>query len=47
MRKPRIPISARKKKVVKRGNNKQETQVEDNEEVYGDIQHLQSGECRV
>jgi len=43
MRKPRIPISARKRKTVKRRDNKQETQAEDKEEVYEDIQHLQSG----
>ena len=43
MRKPRMPISTKKKKTVKHGNDKQEAQAKDKEEVCEDIQHLQSG----
>lgn len=43
MRKPRMPIIVKKKKLVKLGGDKQEAQVTDKEEVYKDIQNLQSG----
>ena len=43
MRKPRIPIFAKKKKTVKHGDDKQEAQEKDKEEVYEHIQHLQFG----
>jgi len=40
MRKPRIPLSTKKKKTIEQGDNKQETQVEDEKAFYEDIQHL-------
>lgn len=43
MSKPRMSISTKKKKIVKHGDDKQEAQAKHKEEVYEDIQHLQSG----
>lgn len=43
MREPRMPISTKKKKIVKCGDDKQEAQENDKKEVYEDIQHLQCG----
>lgn len=43
MRKHRMPISAKKKKTTKQGDDKQEVQAKEKEETYEDIQHLQSG----
>jgi len=40
MRKPRMPITAKKKKIVKHGGDKQEVKVTNKEEVYEDIQNL-------
>ena len=42
MRKPRMPISAKKKKTMKLGCDEQEAQVTYKDEVYEDIQNLQS-----
>ena len=43
MRKPRIPVAARKKKKVNLGGDDQKAQVIENDEVYEDIQNLQHG----
>ena len=43
MRKPRMPVVARKKKKVKLGGDDQNAQMIDIDEVYEDIQNLQPG----